>query len=58
VAEAFLCNAREETLGPLAIESGQVLVPLSARLTTIRLVVPEAPAGSLVHRERDRVKGS
>jgi hypothetical protein len=46
VSGAFLCNAREETLGPLAIESGQVLVPLQARLTTIRLVVPEAPAGS------------
>ena len=41
---AFLCNAREETLGPLAIESGQVLVPLHARLTTIRLVVPDAGA--------------
>ncbi len=46
VGGAFLCNAREETLRPLAIESGQVLVPLNARLTTIRLVVPEAPAGS------------
>jgi hypothetical protein len=42
VSGAFLCNAREETLGPLAIESGQVLVPLSARLTTIRLVLPGA----------------
>jgi hypothetical protein len=40
IAGAFLCNAREETLGPLAIEAGQVLVPLEARLTTIRLVVP------------------
>ena len=45
VGEAFLCNAREETLGPLAIESGQVLVPLTAKLTTVRLVVPDAPAG-------------
>jgi hypothetical protein len=40
VSGAFLCNAREETLGPLAIESGQVLVPLNARLTTVRLVAP------------------
>jgi Glycosyl hydrolases family 38 N-terminal domain/Alpha mannosidase middle domain len=39
VRTAFLCNAREETLGQLAIESGQVLVPLDARLTTVRLVV-------------------
>lgn len=41
VRDAFLCNAREETLGPLAIERGQVLVALRARLTTIRLVVVE-----------------
>jgi hypothetical protein len=46
VRGAFLCNAREETLGPLAIESGQVLVPLHTRLTTIRLVASEARAGS------------
>jgi hypothetical protein len=39
IGAAFLCNAREETLGQLAIEAGQVLVPLDARLTTIRLVV-------------------
>jgi hypothetical protein len=48
VRSASLCNAREETLGPLAIESGRVLVPLSTRLTTIRLVVPQAPAGGPV----------
>jgi hypothetical protein len=47
VGGAFLCNAREETLGTLAIESGQVLVPLTARLTTVRLVVPQAPAGGV-----------
>jgi hypothetical protein len=46
IGSAFLCNAREETLRPLAIEAGQVLVPLEARLTTIRLVVPEARASS------------
>jgi hypothetical protein len=39
ISGAFLCNAREETIGPLAIESGQVLVPLDARLTTIRLSI-------------------
>jgi hypothetical protein len=41
VGSAFLCNAREETLEPLAIESGRVLVPLTSRLTTIRLVTSQ-----------------
>jgi hypothetical protein len=39
IREAFLSNAREETVAPLAIEAGQVVVPLQARLTTIRLLV-------------------
>jgi hypothetical protein len=46
VSGAFLCNAREETLRPLAIEAGRVLLPLEARLTTIRLMVPDAHAPS------------
>jgi len=36
---AFRCNAREESLEPLAIEDGRVVVPLAARLTSVRLVV-------------------
>ena len=38
VTSAFLCNAREEDIGPLAVEAGCAMVPLTARLTTVRLV--------------------
>jgi glycosyl hydrolase family 38/alpha mannosidase-like protein len=36
---AFRCDAREENLEPLEIERGQVVVPLAARLTSVRLIV-------------------
>jgi hypothetical protein len=36
---AFRCDAREENLEPLEIDNGRVVVPLLARLTSIRLVV-------------------
>jgi hypothetical protein len=35
---AFLCDAREENVGPLELQAGQVIVPLKSRLTTVRLV--------------------
>jgi hypothetical protein len=36
---AFRCDAREEDDEPLAIADGRALVPLRARLTTVRLIV-------------------
>jgi hypothetical protein len=36
---AFRCDAREENREPLEIEQGRVVVPLSTRLTSVRLVV-------------------
>lgn len=39
LAGASLCDAREQDLAPLALDAGKVLVPLTSRWTTVRLVL-------------------
>ena len=39
IESAVRCDAREQDLEPLAVDAGQVLVEVSSRLTTVRLVM-------------------
>lgn len=42
IRAAATCDARERDLAPLAVEGGQALLPLSSRLTTVRLIATSA----------------
>jgi hypothetical protein len=38
VARAYIASSREENIEPLTVEGGAALVPITSRLTTVRLV--------------------